>query len=106
MSISKIRKTVLLKVCLTYFPVDGLIPADAAITPGFFTDFQNGDYVASQGFPLELMLSSERCDSHNPASVLYPVQLFNQTLPQIATILSGKKKKAIFLAERKRGGGC
>lgn len=34
-----------------HFFVDGLIPADAAISPDFFTDFQNGDYVASQGFP-------------------------------------------------------
>ncbi|XP_017311794.1 kinesin-associated protein 3a isoform X1 [Ictalurus punctatus] len=36
---------------LFYSAVDGLISADAAITPDFFTDFQNGDYVASQGFP-------------------------------------------------------
>lgn len=33
------------------FPLDGLIPADAALSPDFFTDFQNGDYVTSQGFP-------------------------------------------------------
>lgn len=57
-SMMNIRKTVLLKVCLTYFPVDGLISADAAITPDFFTDFQNGDYVASQGFPGRYMYTT------------------------------------------------
>ncbi|MCJ8743509.1 hypothetical protein PDJAM_G00094940 [Pangasius djambal] len=34
-----------------FYSADGLIPADAAISPDFFTDFQNGDYVAAQGFP-------------------------------------------------------
>ncbi|KAF7690100.1 kinesin-associated protein 3 [Silurus meridionalis] len=34
-----------------FYGADGLISANAAISPDFFTDFQNGDYVASQGFP-------------------------------------------------------
>ncbi|KAF5892276.1 kinesin-associated protein 3-like, partial [Clarias magur] len=35
-----------------FYSSDGLIHADAAISPDFFAEFQNGDYVSSQGFPL------------------------------------------------------
>jgi len=31
-------------------PSDGIIPADGAISPEFFTDFQNGDLLGPQGF--------------------------------------------------------
>ncbi|XP_060773419.1 kinesin-associated protein 3a [Neoarius graeffei] len=34
-----------------FYSADGLISADAAISPDFFTEFQNGDYVTSPGFP-------------------------------------------------------
>ncbi|XP_027019194.2 kinesin-associated protein 3a isoform X1 [Tachysurus fulvidraco] len=34
-----------------FYSADGLISADAAISPDFFTEFQNGDYVTSHGFP-------------------------------------------------------
>uniref|UniRef100_A0A4W4EE23 Kinesin-associated protein 3a n=1 Tax=Electrophorus electricus TaxID=8005 RepID=A0A4W4EE23_ELEEL len=33
-----------------FYTAEGLIPADSAITPEFFTDFQNGDFVGPPGF--------------------------------------------------------
>uniref|UniRef100_A0A672R3L5 Kinesin-associated protein 3-like n=1 Tax=Sinocyclocheilus grahami TaxID=75366 RepID=A0A672R3L5_SINGR len=34
-----------------FYSPDGIIPADGAISPEFFTDFQNGDLLGPQGFP-------------------------------------------------------
>uniref|UniRef100_A0A8C2IM68 Kinesin-associated protein 3 n=1 Tax=Cyprinus carpio TaxID=7962 RepID=A0A8C2IM68_CYPCA len=34
-----------------FYSADGIIPADGAISPEFFTDFQNGDLLGPQGFP-------------------------------------------------------
>lgn len=34
-----------------FYSADGIITADSAISPDFFTDFQNGDFVGPQGFP-------------------------------------------------------
>uniref|UniRef100_A0A8B9JWL4 Kinesin-associated protein 3a n=1 Tax=Astyanax mexicanus TaxID=7994 RepID=A0A8B9JWL4_ASTMX len=34
-----------------FYSADGLITADSAISPEFFTDFQNGDFVGPPGFP-------------------------------------------------------
>ncbi|XP_066532679.1 kinesin-associated protein 3a isoform X2 [Hoplias malabaricus] len=34
-----------------FYSADGLITADSAISPEFFTDFQNGDFLGPQGFP-------------------------------------------------------
>lgn len=33
-----------------FYSADGIIPADGAISPEFFTDFQNGDLLGPQGF--------------------------------------------------------
>ncbi|KAK2884067.1 hypothetical protein Q8A67_017704 [Cirrhinus molitorella] len=34
-----------------FYSADGIIPADGAISPEFFTDYQNGDLLGPQGFP-------------------------------------------------------
>uniref|UniRef100_A0A8C1G9M4 Kinesin-associated protein 3a n=1 Tax=Cyprinus carpio TaxID=7962 RepID=A0A8C1G9M4_CYPCA len=34
-----------------FYSADGIIPVDGAISPEFFTDFQNGDLLGPQGFP-------------------------------------------------------
>ncbi|XP_059354466.1 kinesin-associated protein 3-like [Carassius carassius] len=34
-----------------FYSADGIIPGDGAISPEFFTDFQNGDLLGPQGFP-------------------------------------------------------
>uniref|UniRef100_A0AAR2LF23 Kinesin-associated protein 3 n=1 Tax=Pygocentrus nattereri TaxID=42514 RepID=A0AAR2LF23_PYGNA len=34
-----------------FYSADGIITADSAISPEFFTDFQNGDFIGQQGFP-------------------------------------------------------
>ncbi|XP_036437324.1 kinesin-associated protein 3a [Colossoma macropomum] len=34
-----------------FYSADGIITADSAISPEFFTDFQNGDFIGPQGFP-------------------------------------------------------
>ncbi|KAI4878275.1 hypothetical protein NFI96_011779 [Prochilodus magdalenae] len=34
-----------------FYTADGIITAESAISPEFFTDFQNGDFIGSQGFP-------------------------------------------------------
>ncbi|XP_048063077.1 kinesin-associated protein 3a isoform X6 [Megalobrama amblycephala] len=38
-----------------FYSADGIIPADGAISPEFFTDFQNGDLLGPQGFPSSYM---------------------------------------------------
>ncbi|XP_062857328.1 kinesin-associated protein 3a [Trichomycterus rosablanca] len=39
-----------------FYSADGLIPADAAISPEFFTDFSNGDFMPPQGFTNSAMM--------------------------------------------------
>lgn len=34
-----------------FYSADGIIPADGAISPEFFTNYQNGDLLGQQGFP-------------------------------------------------------
>ncbi|XP_048063075.1 kinesin-associated protein 3a isoform X4 [Megalobrama amblycephala] len=41
-----------------FYSADGIIPADGAISPEFFTDFQNGDLLGPQGFPSRLRAPS------------------------------------------------
>uniref|UniRef100_A0A671Q0H9 Kinesin-associated protein 3-like n=1 Tax=Sinocyclocheilus anshuiensis TaxID=1608454 RepID=A0A671Q0H9_9TELE len=40
-----------------FYSADGIIPADGAISPEFFTDFQNGDLLGPQGFPSRISFS-------------------------------------------------
>ncbi|ROL43457.1 Kinesin-associated protein 3 [Anabarilius grahami] len=47
-----------------FYSADGIIPADGAISPEFFTDFQNGDLLGPQGFP-----SSSLTDGYGQTSV-------------------------------------
>ncbi|XP_077076782.1 kinesin-associated protein 3a isoform X1 [Siphateles boraxobius] len=47
-----------------FYSADGIIPADGAISPEFFTDFQNGDLLGPQGF-----LSSSLTDGYIQTSV-------------------------------------
>ncbi|KAM9435104.1 kinesin-associated protein 3a [Clarias gariepinus] len=56
-----------------FYSSDGLIHADAAISPDFFTEFQNGDYVSSQGFPVSAI--SERY-SQGPGGPMRPATAY------------------------------
>ncbi|XP_043075994.1 kinesin-associated protein 3a [Puntigrus tetrazona] len=47
-----------------FYSADGIIPADGAISPEFFTDFQNGDLLVPQGFP-----SSSLTDGYGQTAV-------------------------------------
>ncbi|XP_030628420.1 kinesin-associated protein 3a isoform X2 [Chanos chanos] len=38
-----------------FYSADGIIPADGAISPDFFTDFQNGDMVGQQSYTSSVM---------------------------------------------------
>ncbi|XP_051501060.1 kinesin-associated protein 3-like isoform X5 [Myxocyprinus asiaticus] len=50
-----------------FYSADGIIPADGAISPEFFTDFQNGYLLGPQGFPNRTGLKSAASKSP-PAS--------------------------------------
>uniref|UniRef100_A0A672Q9B2 Kinesin-associated protein 3-like n=1 Tax=Sinocyclocheilus grahami TaxID=75366 RepID=A0A672Q9B2_SINGR len=39
-----------------FYSSDGIIPVDGAISPEFFTDFQNGDLLGPHGFPSSIPL--------------------------------------------------
>uniref|UniRef100_A0A672Q3P8 Kinesin-associated protein 3-like n=1 Tax=Sinocyclocheilus grahami TaxID=75366 RepID=A0A672Q3P8_SINGR len=50
-----------------FYSSDGIIPVDGAISPEFFTDFQNGDLLGPHGFPSSNTLSFESKHSVTPA---------------------------------------
>ncbi|XP_051501058.1 kinesin-associated protein 3-like isoform X3 [Myxocyprinus asiaticus] len=50
-----------------FYSADGIIPADGAISPEFFTDFQNGYLLGPQGFPNRSLTDGYGQTGVNPA---------------------------------------